>query len=105
MSWFTDLFGGGGGGIREALQQGAVIIDLRTAYEYDQGHIPRSLNIPADRIKANIDRIRDLRKPVILCCGPAGGCWEAMDALRSAGLPKVINGGEWQSLLRKLPRR
>lgn len=104
MSWFSDLFGGGSG-IREALQQGAVIIDLRTAYEYDQGHIPRSLNIPADRIKANIGRIRDLGKPVILCCGPSGGCWEAMDVLRGAGLPRVINGGEWQGLFRKIQKR
>ena len=103
MSWFSDLFGGGSD-IREAFQQGAVIIDLRTAYEYDQGHIPRSLNIPADRIRSNIDRIRDLRKPVILCSGPSGGAWEAMDILRSAGLPKVINGGQWQSLLRKIQR-
>jgi phage shock protein E len=104
MSWLSELFGGGGA-IREALQQGAVVIDLRTAYEYDQGHIPRSLNIPSDRIKANIDRIRDLRKPVILCCGPGGGCWEAMDVLRNAGLPQVIKGGDWQSLLRKMQRR
>jgi phage shock protein E len=104
MSWLSELFGGDGS-IREAMQQGAVVIDLRTAYEYDQGHIPKSLNIPADRIKANIDRIRDLHKPVILCCGPGGGCWEAMDVLRSAGLPQVINGGQWQSLLRKMQKR
>jgi phage shock protein E len=104
MSWLSELFGGGGA-IREALQQGAVVIDLRTAYEYDQGHIPRSLNIPVDRIKANIDRIRDLRKPVILVSGPSGGAWEAMDVLRSAGLTRVINGGDWQSLLRKIQRR
>jgi rhodanese-related sulfurtransferase len=103
MSWLSELFGGGGG-IREALQEGAVIIDLRTAYDYDQGHIPRSLNIPADRIRANIDRIRDLRRPVILCCGAGGQCWEAVDYLRSAGLPRVINGGDWQSLLRKMQR-
>jgi rhodanese-related sulfurtransferase len=104
MSWLTELFGGGGG-IRQALQEGAVIIDLRTAYEYDQGHIPRSLNIPADRIKANIDRIRDLRKPVILCCGNGTHCWEAAEFLRGAGLTQVINGGNWQGLLRKVQKR
>jgi phage shock protein E len=105
MGWLSGLFGGGGNGIQEALQQGAVIIDLRTAYEYDQGHIPRSLNIPADRVRANIDRIRDLQRPVILCSGPSGGTWEAMDALRSAGIATVINGGDWQSLLRKMKKR
>lgn len=84
------------------MEQGAVVIDLRTAYEYDQGHIPRSLNIPSDRIGSNIDRIRDLHRPVILCCGPGGGCWEAMDILRQAGIPHVVNGGNWQKLLRKM---
>jgi phage shock protein E len=103
MGWLTELFGSGGG-IRQALQEGAVIIDLRTAYEYDQGHIPRSLNIPADRIKANIDRIRDLRKPVILCCGNGTHCWEAAEFLRNAGLTNVINGGNWQGLLRKVQK-
>jgi rhodanese-related sulfurtransferase len=74
MGWLSELFGGGGH-IRDAMQQGAVIIDLRTAYEYDQGHIP------------------------------GGGCWEAMDVLRNAGLQQVINGGDWKSLLRKIQRR
>ena len=101
MSWLSDIFGGGSR-IREAIQEGGVVIDLRTAYEFDQGHIPHSLNIPADRIRSNIDRIRDLHRPVILCCGPDGGCWEAMDALHQAGIERVINGGNWQSVLRKM---
>lgn len=102
MSWLSELFSGGG--IGQAVREGAVIIDLRTAYEYDQGHIPHSLNIPADRIKANIGRIRDLRKPVILCCSGGSHCWEAAAYLREAGIPRVINGGDWQSLLRKVQR-
>gem|GEM_PF-3660136 len=61
MSWLSDIFGGGG--VKQALRGGAVVIDLRSAYEYDQGHVPRSLNIPIDRIRANIDRIRGLNKP------------------------------------------
>ena len=100
MSWLSDLFGGGQ--IKQAIREGAVIIDLRTAYEYDQGHIPQSLNIPVDRIKANIGRIKVLRKPVILCCSTGSHCWEAANILREAGVPQVINGGSWQSLLRKV---
>ena len=102
MSWLSNIFGGAG--IRQALQNGAVVIDLRTAYEYDQGHVPRSLNIPIDRIRANIDRIRGLNKPVILCCATGSHCWEAAGILRDAGIPQVINGGDWQSLLRKMGR-
>jgi rhodanese-related sulfurtransferase len=98
MSWLSDIFGGGK--IKQALGEGAVIIDLRTAYEYDQGHIPRSLNIPIDRIRANIGRIRDLNKPVILCCSAGAHCREAAEILRDAGINRVYNGGSWQSLLR-----
>jgi phage shock protein E len=101
MSWLSDIFGGGGK-IRQALRDGAVIIDLRTAYEFDQGHIPRALNIPIDRIRANITRIRDLNKPVILCCSSGTHCWEASEILRNAGITGVHNGGSWQSLLRQL---
>ena len=103
MSWLSDIFGGGSG-IKQALREGAVVVDLRTAYEYDQGHVPRSLNIPVDRIKANIDRIRGLNKPVILCCSAGNHCWEAAEILRNAGITRVINGGDWQSVLRKATR-
>ncbi len=102
MSWLSDIFGGGG--IKQALREGAVVIDLRTAYEYDQGHVPRSLNIPIDRIKANIGRIRELNKPVILCCATGSHCWEAADILRDAGIRRVINGGDWKSVLRKISK-
>ena len=103
MSWLSDLFGSGAP-VQQALQEGGVIVDLRTAYEYDQGHIPRSLNIPVDRIRANLDRIRDLKKPVILCCSSGNHCWEASEILRKAGITRVVNGGNWQSVLRKVQR-
>jgi rhodanese-related sulfurtransferase len=99
MSWLSEIFGGGGP-IRQALREGGVIIDLRTPYEFDQGHIPQALNIPVDRIKANIGRIRALNKPIILCCGTGAHCWDAAAILREAGLTQVFNGGSWQSLLR-----
>lgn len=100
MSWLSDIFGGSR--IKQALREGGVIVDLRTAYEYDQGHIPRSLNIPIDRIRANIDRIKGLGKPVILCCSSGGHCREAASILREAGVPSVVNGGNWESLWRMI---
>jgi phage shock protein E len=101
MSWLSDIFGGGGK-IKQALRDGAVVIDLRTAYEFDQGHVPRALNIPIDRIRANIGRIEDLRKPVILCCATGDHCWEATNILLEAGITRVINGGDWRSVLRAM---
>jgi len=104
MSILSKIFGGGwgNGGLGEALRAGAVVIDLRTAYEYDQGHIPRSLNIPVDRVRANIQRIRDLRKPVILCCAAGVHCREAADILREAGIGEVHIGGSWENVWRMM---
>ena len=99
MSWLSEIFGGRAP-IRQALKEQGVIIDLRTPVEFDQGHIPHSLNIPVDRIKANIGRIRTLNKPIILCCGSGSHCWDAAAILREAGIARVHNGGSWQSLLR-----
>jgi phage shock protein E len=102
MNWLSNLLGlvGGSAGVRQALKEGGVVIDLRTAYEFDQGHVPHALNIPIDRIRMNIDRIRNLRKPVILCCNAGVHCREAADILRSAGIARVYNGGDWESLWR-----
>jgi rhodanese-related sulfurtransferase len=95
MSWLSDIFGSG---VKKALKDGGVIIDLRSAYEYDQGHIPRALNIPFDRIRSSINRIRGLERPLILCCSSGGHCREAADILRQAGIREVHIGGNWQSL-------
>jgi len=104
MNWLSNLLGlaNGNAGIRQALREDGVVIDLRTAYEFDQGHIPHALNIPVDRIKVNIGRIRDLGKPVILCCSTGVHCREAAEVLRAAGITRVYNGGSWQSLLRTI---
>jgi phage shock protein E len=104
MSWLSELLGGGKQKIRQVLQEGGVIIDLRTAYEFDQGHIPRSLNIPVDRIPVNIIRIRDLNKPVILCCGNGMHCRDAQAMLKRAGIEQVYIGGIWQSVLKLVQR-
>jgi phage shock protein E len=100
MSWWSALLGIGNGKIREALREGAVVVDLRTPTEFDQGHIPRSLNIPVDRIRANTGRIRDLKRPVILCCAGGAHCYEAMETLRQAGVGRVYIGGSWESVLK-----
>ena len=102
MSWLSDIFGWGGGSILQAMKEGGVVVDLRTPYEFDQGHIPHALNIPIDRIRANIGRLRDLNKPIILCCNAGAHCREAADILRDAGITRVHHGGSWQSLWRKI---
>jgi phage shock protein E len=95
---FGFLFGKNN--IKEAIQKGAVIIDVRTPHEYDNGRIPGSINIPVDRISVSIERIKSMKKPIILCCNSGTRSSQAKDILKSAGLQEVYNGGSWESVLR-----
>ena len=101
MNIFSWL-GWGNNGLKRALEHGAAIIDVRTPHEFDQGKIPGSVNIPVDRMSTQIDRIKKLNKPIVLCCASGMRSGMAKSILKKAGITDVHNGGSWQSLLRKL---
>jgi rhodanese-related sulfurtransferase len=87
--------------IKDFVNNGAVIIDVRTIGEFREGHIKGSKNIPLDTINEKINDIKKLDKPVIVCCRSGMRSAQAASILKSAGI-EVINGGGWQSLDNKL---
>jgi rhodanese-related sulfurtransferase len=95
-----SLFGFGKKKIKEALKKGAVVIDVRTPHEFDQGKVPGSINIPAERIPASIERIKAMKKPVILCCTSGMRSAAVKNILIASGIPEVYNGGRWESVLK-----
>ena len=104
MGLFSFL-GLGSGSISGVIQRGAVIIDVRPAYAFDQnGRIPGSVNIPLDRIVINVERIRSMNKPVVVCCAYGSDCAKAAAMLKANGIKEVYNGGSWESLFKKLKR-
>ncbi len=87
--------------IAEFLDQGAIIIDVRTPQEFQMGHIKQSKNIPLDKIQGSIKKIEKTGKPVITVCRSGARSAQAAAILRSKGI-EVMNGGAWnylQSLL------
>lgn len=90
--------------VKEALRKGAVIIDVRTPHEFDNGKVPGSVNIPVDRISSNIERIRSMKKPIVLVCGSGARSSQAKNILKSSGINDVYNGGSWESVLRMVNR-
>lgn len=99
MGLFT-LFGLGNGRIKQALRKGAIIIDVRTAAEYDRGHIPDAFNIPVDRIHVSMQRIKAANMPVVVCCNSGERSSKALQLLKSKGIKEVYNGGNWESVLK-----
>jgi rhodanese-related sulfurtransferase len=87
--------------INDFTSRGAVIIDVRTKGEYNQGAIPGSKNIPLQTINSQIATIKKLNKPVITCCASGMRSGNAASILNSNGI-ETINGGGWASLRSKL---
>ncbi len=87
--------------IKEYMDKGAVIIDVRTVGEFQNGHIKGSKNIPLDTISSKVSEIKQLDKPVIVCCQSGMRSAQAASIMKNNGID-VINGGGWQGLESKL---
>ncbi len=82
--------------IGELLANGAVIVDVRTKNEYQQGHIKGSMNIPLDQLEKAISKLPK-NKTIITCCASGMRSASAKGKLKSAGYT-VENGGSWLNL-------
>ncbi|HYM92822.1 MAG TPA: rhodanese-like domain-containing protein [Chitinophagaceae bacterium] len=87
--------------LRELVQTGAVILDVRTKGEYQGGHIKGSLNIPVQSLGNNLSKLKK-DKPIITCCASGMRSGAAKNILRSNGFAEVHNGGSWISLQNKI---
>ncbi|MBL7720037.1 MAG: rhodanese-like domain-containing protein [Flavipsychrobacter sp.] len=93
------MFGGSSTDLREVIQNGAVIIDVRSTGEYSTGHAKGSVNIPLDRLQAKLSGL-DKNKPVITCCASGMRSSSAKSLLLSNGFKEVHNAGPWQNILK-----
>lgn len=84
--------------IKSALQNGAVVIDVRTPQEYANGHYKGAKNIPLDRIDKNIQTIKNFNKPVIVCCASGMRSARAKAFLSENGVAEVHDAGSWHNL-------
>lgn len=86
---------------RQLIQNGAIILDVRTSAEYKSGHIPGSVNISVDNVGAMLPDLKKKNKPIITCCRSGARSGRAAGILKSAGI-EAYNGGAWDSLLNKI---
>lgn len=80
--------------------RGALLIDVREAWEWDQHRVPGALLIPLAEVPGRLDEIPDDRD-VYVHCRLGGRSAKAVDFLRQHGRPRAINvaGGieAWQA--------
>jgi rhodanese-related sulfurtransferase len=100
FSFFKKLFGPGTD-YKLLVQNGAVIIDVRSPQEFDNGHIKGSKNIPVNIIQREVNSIKKMGKPIITVCQSGARSGMAKGILKNAGI-EVYNGGSWYGLRSKI---
>ena len=101
MGLLDFLFGNKTKKIQEFMKRDAVIVDVRSKAEFNQGAIPGSTNIPLQSISSQLKKIKAWDKPVITCSASGMRSGTAANVLRSNGID-AMNGGGWASLYNKL---
>lgn len=82
-------------------RRNAIVIDLRSADEFAQGHLPQARHLPLDELKSKVAQVaKNKNTPVLLVCQNGGPSARARDVLKEAGYAEVftLQGGvnAWQ---------
>ncbi len=78
----------------EEVNDGAILIDVRSEEEYKLSHLDQAINIPVDVIEEEIvNYVVDKGTPVILYCRSGNRSSNAAQALLKLGYYKVYNLG------------
>ena len=101
MSFLEKLFGLGPKVEYKSLvaEQGAKIIDVRTPQEFNSGNVPGSINIPLNQISHKVNKLKSIKKPLVLCWASGNRSGQAKSMLEREGIQDVYNGGGWRKLL------
>ncbi|MFB6453893.1 rhodanese-like domain-containing protein [Chitinophaga sp. Hz27] len=89
-------------GLHQLVDQGAIILDVRTVTEYNMGHIEGALNIPLGQLHADSLPL-DKNKIYITMCSHGLRSVKALHLLQAKGYT-VHNGGAMPDLQAELAR-
>jgi phage shock protein E len=82
------------------IQQGALVIDARTAKEYAQGHIDGAVNIPFDIAVKQFSALGIAKdRQVVLYCRSGNRSGKALASLKKAGYTNLHNGGGFKGMM------
>lgn len=81
-----------------AIDKGALLVDVRTAAEFNAGHLIGAINIDHEEIVARAGELGDKDRVVILYCRSGRRSGLAKDWLRDEGFTNVTNAGGYKAM-------
>jgi len=97
MGFFGNLFSSGPKvDLKELLNNGALLIDVRTRSEYSSGHVKNSKNIPLDELGKALPKLGKEQNIIVICASGARS-GNAVSMMKKSGFTKCYNGGSWMN--------
>ncbi|MFM6976585.1 MAG: rhodanese-like domain-containing protein [Sphingobacteriaceae bacterium] len=95
MSFLNFLFGSGESvDLKQLIDEGAYLVDVRSPGEFASGHVKGSVNIPLDAVQTQLHQFKD-KKHIIVFCRSGNRSGMAKNILEQNGFKNVVNGGTW----------
>ena len=76
----------------------AVLVDVRSPWEFEAGHLPGAVNIPLETVTSHLDEFRQFDRPVIVYCRSGARSGMAVQLLQQQGITGVYNGGAFTDI-------
>lgn len=98
MGFFSSMTGqSDNAALRQAISNGAMLVDVRTPEEFAMGSVTGAVNIPLDILPTQLARFAG-QKSIVVFCRSGARSGQAKIFLEQHGYKPVINGGMWQSV-------
>lgn len=83
--------------LKEAVNNGAFLVDVRTPSEFSGGSVKGAVNIPLDKVPGQLSKFKG-KKSIVVFCRSGSRSSQAKSILEQNGFQHVINGGSWQNV-------
>lgn len=80
------------------IEQGAMVVDVRTPQEFAAGHLDQALNYPLSELDKHFAAI-DKQTPIVLYCRSGNRSGKAYQYLKSQGFTQLHNAGGLTEML------
>ncbi|UGQ15737.1 rhodanese-like domain-containing protein [Borrelia sp. RT5S] len=82
----------------ERVREGATILDIRSAKEYNRYHYARAVNIPFNNLFARKDKLGSVDDQIVIYGRSFNKCFEAEKILRSVGFKNIFVAGTLKNM-------
>jgi phage shock protein E len=98
MGLFQNLFGGGQTvDLKNIIEQGAFLVDVREPDEFAGGSAKGAINIPLATVPTQLTRFKG-KDNIIVFCRSGNRSGQAKTILEQNGFKNVVNGGTWEDI-------